>query len=56
MVSFRNFLVPGLTFKSVTHFEFIFVYGMRKYSSLILLHVAVWFSHHFFFLILFYFY
>ena len=48
MISFRNFLVSGLTFKSIIHFEFIFVYGMRKYSSLILLHAAVWFSQHFF--------
>ena len=28
------------------HFEFIFVYGVRKCSSSILLHVAVQFSQH----------
>ena len=29
-----------------SHFEFIFVYGVRKCSSFILLHVAVQFSQH----------
>ena len=32
----------GLTFKSLTHFEFIFVYGY----NFILLHVAVQFTQH----------
>ena len=36
----RNFMVLGL-FRSLIHFEFIFVYGVRKCSNLILLHVAV---------------
>ena len=36
-------MVPGLTFRSLIHFEFIFVYGVRKYSNFILLHVAVQF-------------
>ena len=31
-------------FRSLLHFEFIFVYGVRKYSDFILLHVAVQFS------------
>ena len=35
--SSRNFIVFGLTFKSLIHFEFIFVYGVREYSNLILL-------------------
>ena len=35
-----------LTFRSFIHFEFIFVYGVRKWSRFILLHVAVQFSEH----------
>ena len=30
MFSSRSFMVSGLTFKSLIHFEFIFVYGVRK--------------------------
>ena len=33
MFSSRNFIVSGLIFRSLIHFEFIFVYGVRKYSS-----------------------
>ena len=33
MFSCRNFMVSGLTFKSSIHFELIFVYGIRKWSS-----------------------
>ena len=34
-------MVSGLTFRSlIHHFQFIFVYGVRKCSNLILLHVA----------------
>ena len=33
-VSSRSFLVSSLTFRSLIHFEFIFVYGVRKWSSL----------------------
>ena len=44
--SSRSFTVSGLIFKSLTHFEFIFVYGVRKCSNFILLQVAVWFSQH----------
>ena len=28
--SSRSFMVNGLTFRSLTHFEFIFVYGVRE--------------------------
>ena len=35
--------MSGLTFRSLIHFEFIFVYGVRKCSNFILLHVAVQF-------------
>ena len=37
MVYSRSFIVSGLTFRSLIHFEFIFVFGVRKCSSLILL-------------------
>ena len=40
----KSFRVSGLTFSSLIHFEFIFVYGVRKCSNFILLHVAVQFS------------
>ena len=46
MVSSKSFIVSGLTFRSLIHFEFIFVYGVRKCSNFILLHVAVQFSQH----------
>ena len=46
MFSFKSFIVSGLTFRSLIHFEFIFVYGGKKCSNFILLHVAVQFSQH----------
>jgi len=33
MFSSRSFIVSGLTFRSLIHFDFIFVYGVRKCSS-----------------------
>ena len=39
-------LVSGLTFRSLIHFECIFVYGVRKCSSFILLQVVDQFSQH----------
>ena len=44
MFSSRSFIVSGLTFRSLIHFEFIFVYCIRKCSSFILLQVV--FSQH----------
>ena len=44
MFSSKSFIVSGFTFRSLIHFEFIFVYGVRKCSNFILLHVAVQFS------------
>ena len=41
-----SFIVSGLTFRSLIHFEFIFVYGVRKCSSFILLQVVDQFSQH----------
>ena len=46
MFSFRSFIVSGLIFRSLIHFEFVFVYGVRECSNFILLHVAVQFSQH----------
>ena len=42
----RSFIVSGLTFRSLIHFEFIFVYGGRKCSSFNLLQVVDQFFHH----------
>ena len=39
-------MVSCLTFRSFIHFESIFVYGVRKGYSFILLHAAVQFSQH----------
>ena len=44
--SSKSFTVSGLTFRSLIHFEFIFVYGVRKYSSFIPLQVVDQFSQH----------
>ena len=46
MFSSRSFIISGLTFRSLIYFEFIFVYGVRKCSSLILLQVVDQFSQH----------
>ena len=43
MFSSKTFIVSGHTFRSFIHFEFIFVYLIRKYSSIILVHVTVHF-------------
>ena len=40
----KSFIVSALPFRSLIHFEFIFVYGVRKCSNFVLLHVAVQFS------------
>ena len=46
MFSSRSFTVSCLTFRSLIHFEFIFLYGVRECSNFILLHVTVQFSQH----------
>ena len=46
MFSSKIFIVSGLTFRSLNHLKFIFVYGVRECSNFILLHVAVQFSQH----------
>ena len=47
MFSSRSFIVSCLTFRSLINFEFIFVYGVRKCSSFILLQVVDQFSQHY---------
>ena len=42
----RNFILSAFTFRSLIHFEFIFVHGVRKCSNFILLHVAIQFPQH----------
>ena len=44
MFSSSSLIVFDLTFRSLIHFEFIFVYGVRKCSSFILLQVVDQFS------------
>ena len=44
--SSRNFTVSGIMFRSLIHFEFVFVYGVRKCSSFILLQVVDQSSQH----------
>ena len=46
MFSSKSFIVSGLMFRSLIHFEFIFVYGVRKCSSFILLQVVDQFCQH----------
>ena len=46
MFSSKSFRVTSLIVRSLIHFEFIFVYGIRKCSNFILLHVAIQFSQH----------
>ena len=42
----KSFIVSGLAFRSLIHFEFIFVYSVRVCSNFILLYVAVQFPQH----------
>ena len=46
MFSSKSFIVSGLAFRSLIHFEFIFVYDVRKCSDFSLLRVAVHLSQH----------
>ena len=46
MFSSRSFIVSGLTFRPLIHFEFIFVNGVTKCSSFILLQVVDQISQH----------
>ena len=40
MFSSKSFIVSGLTFRSLIHFEFIYVYSVSKCSNVILLQVV----------------
>ena len=44
--SSKSYILSGVTYMSIIHFEFIFVYDVRECYNFILLHVAVQFSHH----------
>ena len=44
MFSSRSFIVSCIAFKSLIHFEFIFVHGIRRCSNFFPSHVAVRFS------------
>ena len=33
MFSSKNFIVSGLTFRSLIHFDFVFVYNVREWSD-----------------------
>ena len=46
MFSSKSFIVSSVTFRSLIYFEFIFVYGVRKCSSFILLQVVDQSSQH----------
>jgi len=43
MFSSKSFIVSDLAFKSLIHFKFVFVCGIRECSNFILLHVS---QHH----------
>ena len=45
MFSSITFRVLGLTFKSLIHFEFIHVCGVRMWPSFIFLHISVQFPN-----------
>ena len=42
----KSFMVSWLTYRSLIHFEFTFVYGVRQWSSFILLLVVLQFYQH----------
>ena len=44
MFSSKTFIVSGFIFRSLIHFQFIFVSGVRECSNFILLHIALQFS------------
>ena len=46
LFSSRRYIVSNLTFRSLIHFEFIFVYGVTECSNFTLLHVVVQFSQY----------
>ena len=45
-VFLKSFIVSDLTIRFLIHFEFIFVYGVRRCSNFILLHAIAQSSQH----------
>ena len=43
---YHSFIVSGHILRSLIHFEFTFVYGVKEHSNLICLHIAVQFAQH----------
>ena len=46
-ISSKSSIILALTFKSLIHFELLFVHGMRQKSNFILLHKDIHLLHHF---------
>ena len=46
MFSSKDFIESSLTFRSLIHFEFVFVYSVRECHNFILVHVTVQFPQH----------
>ena len=47
MFSYKKFIVSGLTYRTLIHFKFVFLYGVREYANFILLYEDVqFFEHH----------
>ena len=46
MFSSRSFIVSSLPFRSLIHFELIFVYGVKRMVNFTFLHVIVWFPQY----------
>ena len=44
MFSSKSFMVSGLIFRYLIHFEFTFMYGVKKFSNFFILSVAVQYS------------
>jgi len=42
LFSSKSFMVCGLTFRPLIHFEFIFVYGVRKLKQGLCINLVVW--------------
>ena len=45
MLSFKSFVLSCPAFRSLIHFEVIFVYGVRECSNFIILHIAIFSQH-----------
>ena len=46
MIFSKSFIVSGIAFRSLIHFEFIFVCGVRECSNFILVHATAHFLQH----------